>query len=162
MFFELKRKGVPGHRPRALPMWSVPHQIFIQSWPQKVTMECGEGKQKEGEDAFSVAVVQKQESDREIHSVFFGTSSPKSSSAPSFANADCSDVHATAAFQGNSNTMLTSGQEAGLFEEDDPRPSVIGSCGYANFEGDVPPEAAGETTRRIERAGSTPPPTPAL
>jgi hypothetical protein len=71
------------------------------------------------------------------------------------------DERATAAVQGNSGTMLTSGQEAGLSEEDDPQPSAIGSCGYAHFEGDAPPETAEETSRRIERAGSTPPPTPA-
>ena len=28
IFFELRRKGVAGHRPRALPVWGVPHQIF--------------------------------------------------------------------------------------------------------------------------------------
>jgi len=38
-------------------------------------MECGEGKQqKEGEEiVFYVAVVQKQESDRKVYSVFFAT-----------------------------------------------------------------------------------------
>ena len=28
-FFELRRKEAPGHRPRALPMWGVPHQINL-------------------------------------------------------------------------------------------------------------------------------------
>ena len=27
IFFELRRKGVAGHRPRALLVWGVPHQI---------------------------------------------------------------------------------------------------------------------------------------
>ena len=26
--FLFRRKGAPGHRPRALPMWGVPHQSF--------------------------------------------------------------------------------------------------------------------------------------
>ena len=56
--------------------------------------------------------------------------------------------------------MLRSGQVAGLSEENDPQPAAIGSCGYAHFEGDVLPETAEETSRRIEHAGSTPPPTP--
>ena len=30
-FFELRWKGAPGHRPRALPMWGVPHQIYAFS-----------------------------------------------------------------------------------------------------------------------------------
>ena len=29
MLFELRRKGVAGHRPRALPVWGVPHQIVL-------------------------------------------------------------------------------------------------------------------------------------
>ena len=28
MIFELRRKGAPCHRPYALPMWDVPHQMF--------------------------------------------------------------------------------------------------------------------------------------
>ena len=49
------------------------------SWSQEVTMECGEGKQKQGEDIVFVyvAVVQKQESDRELHSLFFTTHLPE-------------------------------------------------------------------------------------
>ena len=44
------------------------------SWSQEVSMECGEGKHKEGEEnVFYVSVVQKQKSDREMHSVFFAT-----------------------------------------------------------------------------------------
>ena len=81
-------------------------------------------------------------------------SSPGLSSASTFADAG---VCATAAVQGNSGTVLTSGQEAGLSEENDPQPTAIGPCGYAHFS---PPKTAEETARRIERAGSTPPPTP--
>ena len=29
IFFELRRKGVAGHRPRALLVWGVPHQILM-------------------------------------------------------------------------------------------------------------------------------------
>ena len=31
IFFELRRKGVAGHRPRALLVWGVPHQKFLTS-----------------------------------------------------------------------------------------------------------------------------------
>jgi hypothetical protein len=84
-------------------------------------------------------------------------SSPALSSTPSCADAD---VCAAAAIQGNSGTILTSGQEAGLSEKNNPQPTAIGSCGYAHFEGDIPPETAEKASRRIEHAGSTPPPTP--
>ena len=45
------------------------------SWPQQVTIECGEGKQKEGEKIVLCVCCYwtEAESDREKHSVFFGT-----------------------------------------------------------------------------------------
>jgi hypothetical protein len=81
-------------------------------------------------------------------------SSPELSSASSCADADAC---AAAAIQGNSGTIITSYQEAGLSEENNPQPTAIGSCGYAHFEGDIPPGTAEEASRRIEHAGSTPP-----
>ena len=83
-------------------------------------------------------------------------SSPRLSSTSSCADAD---VCAAAAVQDNSGTTLTSGQEVGLSEKNNPQPTAIGSCGYAHFEGNIPPETAEEASRRIEHAGSTPPST---
>ena len=59
-------------------------------------MECGEGKQKEGEEiVFDVAVVQKQESDREKHSVFFDTHPTRSPPFTTFLNNNPIVVHRT-------------------------------------------------------------------
>ena len=49
----------------------------------------------------------------------------------------------------------------GLSEKNNPQPTAIGSCGYAHFEGNIPPETVKEASQRIEHAGSTPPLTPA-
>ena len=48
-----------------------------------------------------------------------------------------------------------------MSEENSSQPTAIGSCGYARFEGNIPPETSEEASRRVEHAGSTPPSTPA-
>ena len=62
-------------------------------------MECGEGKQKEGEEIvfYYAAVVQKQEIDREMHSVFFTTHRPGAHLFPPLLNNNPIAVHRTPA-----------------------------------------------------------------
>ena len=85
-------------------------------------------------------------------------SSPELSSTSSCAD---EDARAAATVQDNSGTAFKSDQEIRLPKKNSSHPTAISACGYAHFEGNIPPGTAEEASRRVEHAGSTPPSTPA-
>ena len=57
IFFELRRKGVAGHRPRALLVWGVPHQYTSIVLAPRSSLMWGLGKQETGPDGGRIGLV---------------------------------------------------------------------------------------------------------